>query len=84
MLAPSHLLHITHPHVTAAYIKQDVAALNDGKQVLVLETELSVDSPASEDEDKYFDLLVDLNDIREQVEMQFGNISRVDIRSTCH
>ena len=84
MLSPSHILHITHPNVTSAYIKQDLENDHNGRQVLVLETDIDM-SHASEAEDKYFDLLVDLRDIQKKVERQFGDISRVDIRgSTFH
>lgn len=84
MLLPSHILHITHPNVTSAYIKQDLENDHNGKQVLVLETDIDIyHSP--DEEDKYFDLLADLKDIQRTVERQFGDISRVDIRgSTFH
>ncbi len=80
MLAPSHVLHITHPHVTSAYIKQNLESDLNGDQVLVLETDIDMTQDET-DEDKYFDLLVDLQDIQRHVEKQFGNISRVDIRA---
>ncbi len=80
MLSPSHILHIPHPHVTSAYIKQDLDSKQAGKQVLVLETAIEVGSGEKE-EDQYFDLLVDLPEIKQNVEMQFGDISRVDIRT---
>lgn len=78
MLSPAHIVHIAHPVVTSAYIKQDLNAETQGKQVLVLETEFDVEH--TDNEDKYFDLLVDLTDIKKQAEVQFGDISRVDIK----
>ncbi|PZP55601.1 MAG: hypothetical protein DI586_06345 [Micavibrio aeruginosavorus] len=81
MLSPSHILHITHPQVTSAYIKQDLDGKQSGKQVLVLETAIEVGAGEQED-DRYLDLLVDLPEIKQSVEMQFGDISRVDIRSS--
>lgn len=84
MLAPSHIIHIAHPNVTSAYIKQDLENNLNGKQVLVLETDIDM-AHVEEAEDKYFDLLADLKDIRSRAEKQFGDISRVDIRgTTCH
>ncbi len=77
MLSPSHILHITHPCVTSAYIKQDLESNKAGQQVLVLETPVELGSP----EDQYLDLLADLPEIKQCVEKQFGDISRVDIRS---
>lgn len=82
MLAPSHILHISHPSVTSAYIKQDLESDMNGKQVLVLETGFDVEHPSGEDQ--YFDLLIDLKDIKRFVEKQFGDISRVDIRGSVH
>ena len=85
MLAPSHILHISHPNVTSAYIKQDLEAHMNGKQVLVLETNINVSRADETEEDKYFDLLAALKSIRNQAEKQFGDISRVDIRgATVH
>ncbi len=42
MLSPSHILHIAHPNVTSAYIKQDLENNRNGKQVLVLETDIDM------------------------------------------
>lgn len=78
MLSPSQLIHISHPHVTSAYIKQDLAAQTSGKQVLVIETDIDV--AKLENEDEYLDLLMDLKDIRSRAQKQFGDISRVDIK----
>lgn len=78
MLSPSQLIHISHPHVTSAYIKQDLAAQTAGKQVLVIETDIDV--AKAENEDEYLDLLMDLKDIRSRAQRQFGDISRVDIK----
>ena len=84
MLSPSHILHLVHPNVTSAYIKQDLENDHNGKQVLVLETDLDTAHTVDE-EDKYLDLLIALEDIKRNVELQFGDISRVDIRgATCH
>ncbi len=77
------ILNITHPSITSAYVKYDVES-DMKKHVLVLETDFDVADIASEEE-KYFDLLVDLNGIRSEAEKQYGDISRVDIRGvTCH
>ena len=85
MTSPSQIIHLAHPSIVTAYIKQDVEADKTGKQILVLETDISSDVTSEIEEDKYFDLLVDLQDIRKKAEKQFGNISRVDIRGyTCH
>ena len=78
MLSPSQLIHISHPHVTSAYIKQDLAAETAGKQVLVIETDIDV--AKAENEDEYLDLLMDLKDIRSRAQKQFGYISRIDIK----
>lgn len=80
MLSPSHILHVAHPYITTAYIKQDVQSDKRNSQILVLETDIDVQNSETE-EDKYFELLSDLKDIKSYAEKQFGNITRVDIRS---
>jgi len=80
MLSPSHILNIAHPNVLNAYIKQDLKSKVNGSQVLVLETD--IDMKQGEDaEEKYLDLLADLQEIRLKAQNTYGNISRVDIRT---
>ena len=80
MLSPSHIVNIAHPNILNAYVKQDLTARKSGNQVLVLET--NIDLGNDEDgEDKYLDLLSDLNEIQAKAQKEYGNISRVDIRA---
>jgi hypothetical protein len=75
---------IAHPLVKSAYTKKDFN--NSDRQhdssILVIETNFnSNDKHETGDFDSYLvDLLVDLQDLKEQAEKEVGTVSRVDIR----
>lgn len=71
---------IHHPLVRDAYLKKEASTNNRGKDVLVIEAR-------SDDEDMEFggfdsylyDLVTDLQNLKQQAEEQAGSIDRVDI-----
>ena len=74
-------IHITHPLVRNAYLKK-AASLSDQKEEDVLVLEAYGDDSELElgNFDSYlYDLVADLEDLKDQAEKQVGSIDRVDI-----
>ena len=72
---------ITHPLIHSAYLKQSSGADGCDEDVLVLEAYEENELREFDGSDTYLiDLLHDLQDLKEQAELKFGPIDRLDIR----
>ncbi|MCF8495706.1 MAG: hypothetical protein K9G62_03460 [Alphaproteobacteria bacterium] len=74
--------HITHPLVSSLYLKKDPGKRRQGETVLVIETNFSEQEEDHESFDSHLlDLLLDLQDLKDQAESRVGKLDRIDIRS---
>lgn len=82
MLAlPDRLTNISHPLVSSMYKKRDFNAPDGLENVLIIETRLSdTDEHPQTSDSALMDLLIDLEDLKEQAEHSVGKIDRIDIR----
>lgn len=73
---------VTHPLVRSIYMKKDYSRDHDhADNILVIETNFAQQSDTHEDFDTYLvDLLIDLQDLKNQAEKEIGLVDRVDIR----
>ena len=74
---------VTHPLVRSIYMKKGYSQQRHSENILVIETnfEQQQDGPDHENFDSYLvDLLIDLQDLKNQAEKEIGVVDRVDIR----
>ena len=79
---PQTLNHLTRPGIAAIYKKRDFTAKDNSRHILVIETNFSgLGDDAKKFESYMTDLLLELPEIKKEVENYAGNIDRIDIRS---
>ena len=74
---------ITHPLVRSIYMKKDYHLDRDADNILVIETNFGQQTTGNDTDnfDSYLvDLLIDLQDLKDQAEKEIGAVDRVDIR----
>lgn len=73
---------VTHPLVRSIYMKKDFSRdRRHADNILVIETNFTQQQDDHEDFDSYLvDLLIDLQDLKNQAEKEIGLVDRVDIR----
>ena len=73
---------VTHPLVRSIYMKKDYSRdRHHADNILVIETNFTQQQDDHEDFDSYLvDLLIDLQDLKNQAEKEIGLVDRVDIR----
>lgn len=74
---------VTHPLVRSIYMKKDYHHDRNAENILVIETNFAQQEADSDHEtfDSYLvDLLIDLQDLKDQAEKEIGAVDRVDIR----
>jgi hypothetical protein len=74
---------ITHPYISSMYLKKDFANHHAGEDVLVIDAEFpSEEEGTHKSFDSYLiDLLIDLEELKNQAEREVGRFDRVDIRT---
>lgn len=81
MLPRTEALNITHPLINAMYMKRDFTNPKHGN-VLVIDTNFADSDEEHDAFDSYLtDLLLDLEDLKQQAEAKVGKFDRVDIRT---
>lgn len=81
MLPHNEALNITHPLIAAMYLKRDFSAPKQ-ENVLVIDTNFADSDEEHDAFDSYLtDLLLDLEDLKQQAEAKVGKFDRVDIRT---
>lgn len=70
---------VAHPLVRSMYLKHDLNEGHQGEAVLVIETNFA-QQDVTGDDSYLVDLLIDLQDLKDQAEKEIGTINRVDIR----
>ena len=72
---------ITHPNVTAIYLKHDYSQKGRAQDVLVIETSFD---PSKNQNDQvnsaYMELLKDLRNLQRRAEKKIGHVDRIEIR----
>lgn len=74
---------VTHPLVRSIYMKKDYHLDRDADNILVIETNFEQQTNGNDTDnfDSYLvDLLIDLQDLKDQAEKEIGAVDRVDIR----
>lgn len=73
---------VTHPLVRSIYMKKDFSRYHrHADSILVIETNFAQQNDQHDDFDSYLvDLLIDLQDLKNQAEKEIGLVDRVDIR----
>ncbi len=74
---------VTHPLIRSMYMKKDYHHDNrHPESILVIETNFEQQSPGDHEHfDSYLvDLLIDLQELKDQAEREIGAVDRVDIR----
>lgn len=77
---------ITHPLIAEMYIKKGYAPYDIGNEIpaediLVIETYAEDQDIHTDTDSHLFDLLADLQDLKEKAEQQVGHFDRIDIRT---
>ncbi|HEY8189272.1 MAG TPA: hypothetical protein VIF12_01200 [Micavibrio sp.] len=74
---------IMHPYISSMYLKKDFGNSKAGEDVLVIDTEFpSEEEGTHKSFDSYLvDLLIDLEELKNQAEREVGRFDRVDIRT---
>lgn len=80
---PQPVKSVSHPLIKGMYMKKDFRRRSRDEDVLVIET---IDIPSNDDKEPTFDyilsgLLMDLEDLKRDIEREVGPFDRVDIRA---
>lgn len=73
---PKTVAGVYHPMIADMYLKTSSA-----EKVLVMQTNRHFDNHGDHMDDEYYELLMDLNDIRSKAEQKVGHFDRIDIRT---
>ena len=83
---PKHVTGITHPNIADMYIKHhSIGRTNKIRKILIIETNArpqntSPNQDYAEHDSYLIDLLIDLEDLKKQVEAKVGKLDEIDIR----
>ena len=80
ILADPRLDAVSHPLVAHMYLKKHWAPAGESEDVLVIEANFPVDAAADEADERLYDLLADLPDLRREASTRIGHFDRIDIR----
>ncbi len=80
---PQPVRTVSHPLIKGMYMKKDFYRRSRDEDVLVIET---IDIPGNDDKEPSFDyvlsgLLMDLEDLKKDIEREVGPFDRIDIRT---